>query len=295
MREGVGLVGARVRLRACLYLVLLIGLLFACGVLVFQMGGGVSVLLIFAPSVPLAFVVGFLQILLPKLAFEASQLSIAAVLSLVYFGLIDAMLIIFHLSRPVPTVISFTETGNITDLEVGVCILVSEVAVPLVLFMACIKQTCKTRYLLALLGGALGIQAILLPKVLETLTYAMVTCGKGNVPDICRVVTYCEVALSESVALIVLFVLVLSLPEWGSPVLKYWLISKAFRESAMSETNKSNSTQQFIDDTFPASDRSAEVSIRSSTRARSILICVALFLTLFPLVKDVKKPTEEHD
>lgn len=240
MREGVVLVSARVRLRACLYLVLLIGLLFACGVLVFQIGGGVSFLLIFAPSVPLVFVVGFLQILFPKLAFEASQLSIAAVLSLVYFGLIDVMLIIFHLSRVVFTVFFFTETGNITDLEVGVCILVSETAVPLVLFMACIKQTCKTRYLLVLLGGALGIQAILLPKVLETLTYAVVTCGKGNVPDICRVVTSCEVALSQSVALMVLFVVVLVLPEWGSSVVIYRWISKAFQQSLMAETSENN-------------------------------------------------------
>ena len=265
MREGVGLVSARVRLRACLYLVLLIGLLFACGVLVCQMGGEVSFLLIFAPTVPVVFMVGLLQILFPKLAFEASQLSIATVLSLVYFGLIDVMLFVFCLSRPVTTGFSVTEIGNITDLEVGVCILVSGTAVPLVLLMACIKRTCKTRYLLTLLGGALGIQAILLPKVLETLTYATVTCGKGNVPDICRAVTYCEVALSQSVALMVLFMVVLVLPEWGSFVVRYWRMSKAFQQSLTSETSQNNNAQQSVEDTVSAIERSAEVSIRSST------------------------------
>ncbi|MBS5341124.1 MAG: hypothetical protein KHX93_08110 [Actinomyces sp. oral taxon 181] len=211
--------------------------------------------------------VGFLQILFPKLAFEAPQLSIAAVLSLVYFGLIDVMLIIFHLSRAVPTVFLVTEMGNITDLEVGVCILVSGTAVPLVLSMACIKQTCKTRYLLALLGGALGIQAILLPKVLETLTYAAVTCGKGNVPDICRVVTYCEVALSQSVALMVLFVVVLVLPEWGSSVVRYWRILKAFQQSLTSEISQNDNAQHSMEDTVSDIERSAEVAIRSSTGA----------------------------
>lgn len=267
MREGVGLVSARVRLRACLYLVLLIGLLFLCGALLCQMGGEVSFLLIFAPTVPVVFMVGLLQILFPKLAFEASQLSIAAVLSLVYFGLIDLMLIIFHLSRAIPTVFLVAEMGNITDLELGVCIVVSGTAAPLVLFMACIKQTCKTRYLLALLGGALGIQAILLPKLLETLTYAAVTCGKGNVPDICRVVTYCEVALSQSVALMVLFVVVLVLPAWGSSVVRYWRMSKAFHQSLASETSQNNNAQQSVEDTVSAIERSAEVAIRSSTGA----------------------------
>lgn len=230
MREGVGLVSARVRLRACLYLVLVIGLLFACGALVLQMGGGVSFLLTFAPTVPVVFIVGFSQILFPKLAFEASQFSIAAVLSLVYFILIDVILLSFHLSSSVSAVFLVTEIGNITVLEVGVCNLVSGVAVPLVLFVACIKQTCKTRYLLALLGGALGIHAILLPKVLETLAHAEVACGKGSVPDICRVVTYCEVSLSQSAALILLFVLVLLLPEWGSSIVRYWRMSKDFQQ-----------------------------------------------------------------
>ena len=267
MRECMGLRSARIRLRACLYLVLIIGLLFARGVLVFQMGSEVFFPLIFTPAAPVVFMVGFSQILFPKLAFEASQLSIAAVLSLVYFGLIDMMLLIFHLSGAVYTVFSVTEIGNITGLEEGVCILISETAVSLVLFMACIKQTCKTRYLLALLGGALGIQAILLPKVLETLSYAAVTCRKGNVPDICRVETYCEVALSQSVALILLFVVVLILPEWGSSVVRYWRMSKAFQQPLTSETSQNNNVQQSVEDSVSAIERSAEVAIRSGTEA----------------------------
>jgi len=288
----------RIRMGVCLYLVLIAVLLLACGVLIFQMGQEVLVLLrqVLVPSPLLPF--GICLMIFPKVAFVLSRFSISAVLSLVYFGLKDLMLLICYLSSfssAKATAFLLPENGTITTLEVDVYIAVSDVAVTAVLCLACIKQTCKTRYLLALLGGALGIHAILLPKVLETLAYVAVACAKGDAPDICRAVSYCEVALSESVALIALFVLVLALPEWGSPVVKYWLMSKAFRESAMSETSKSNNTQQFMDDTFPASDRSAEVSIRSSVRARSVLICVALFLTLFPLVKGVKKPTEEHD
>ena len=296
MPEGVGLRSARMRQRTCLYLVLIVGLQVACGRLIFQMGREVLLVQVLTPSCVL--LVGISLILVPRLAFDLSRFSISAVLSLVYVGLKDLMLLVCYLSSfssAKVTAFLVPENGNITTLEVDVYIAVSEVAVTAVLFMACIKRTCKTRYLLALLGGALGIHAILLPKVLETLAYVAVACAKGDAPDICRAVSYCEVALSESVALIALFVVVLSLPEWGSPVVKYLLMSKAFRESVMSETSKSNNTQQYMDDTFPASDRSAEVPIRSSTRARSVLICVALFLTLFPLVKNVKKPTEEHD
>lgn len=295
MLEHAGSVSVRIRMGVCLYLVLIAGLLLACGVLIFQMGHEVLVLLaqVLGPLPLLLF--GISLMIFPKVAFALSRFSIAAVLSLVYFCLKDCMLFLFHIYGITTTTFLVPESGNITTLEVEIYIGISEMAVTVVLFAACIKQTCKTRYLLAVLGGALGIDAILLPKVLETLAYVVGSCGKGEMPVICRAESYYELALSQSLALIVLFVVVLALPEWGSPVVKYWLMSKAFRESAMSETSKSNNTQQFMDDTFPASDRSAEVSIRSSVRARSVLICVALFLTLFPLVKGVKKPTKEHD